>query len=343
MKRIIYTTLIVLCFSIASGIMTSCDNDSHDPDIILSGDISRLVPSYSAHLSCTYSAGNRHIYLSAEPSIYLDMDKWGLKVDKVDYYIDEEFCESKTVAPYKFTYESNEWITGAHSLRADITISGNNIETFILPCSKSLDNSSHQEGAADIYFDYNRVGTGEEFFIAAYLNLDRSSSNTKVTSFSAEWDGVSMGKKTYSPYKLTKVVNDEAGSKHNVSASISYTQGTATKSHSFSFSSYEICGPTTVAPSYRIKSGYKDFENGEYLRGIARIYIGSEVNHNYGFEVYLDDELIAETMNFPYEHEYHLIGLSVGEHTLKEQWVRYNHDGQRISSYSTDEIITITK
>lgn len=334
----IYTIMVMAILAI-----TSCDNDPHDPDIVLSGDISGLVPSYSARLSCSVSTSNKHISLTAEPTIYLDLDKWGLRVDKVDYYIDDVYCETKTVSPYKFTYESNEWTTGAHNLRADISISGKNIETLILPCTKDLDNSSHQSEAVDIYFDYNRVGPGEEFFIAAYLNEERSAPSTKVTSFTGEWNGVTLGTKNYSPYKLTRTVTEEAGTKHSVSAKITYTQGSVTTNYSFSFSQYEICGPTTVAPTYRIKSGYNDFENGDYLRGVARIFIGSEVKATYGFELYLDDVLIAETRQFPYDHEYKLSNLSVGEHTLKEQWVRYNLDGQKLSSYSTDEIITITK
>lgn len=335
--------ILNIIFTIASLVVTSCDDDPHDPDIILSGDISGLVPSYSAWLSCSVTTSNKYIALRAEPKIYLDLNKWGLKVDKVDYYIDNVYQETKTNSPYIFTYESDEWTIGAHNLRADISISGKNIETLILPCTKDLDNTFHQVDAADIYFDYNRVGPGEEFFIAAYLNADRSSPSTKVTSFSAEWDGMSMGAKNYNPYNLTKTVTDEAGSMHNISAKLTYTQGTGTYSYSFSFYKYEICGPTTVAPSYQIKSRYKNFENGEYLRGIARIFIGSEVMAKYGFELYLDDVLIAETQQFPYDHEYKLIDLSIGDHILKKQWVRYSLEGQKVSSFFTEETITITK
>lgn len=130
--------------------LLSCD-DPHDPDIELSGDISMLIPPQSVNLGCSYSITNKNIHLEAEPMIYIDFDRWGLKIDKVEYFIDETLCETKTYAPYKFTYESHEWNSGAHTLRVELTISGDNVDTLILPYTKVLNNSSSGVKNADNY------------------------------------------------------------------------------------------------------------------------------------------------------------------------------------------------
>jgi lipoprotein len=340
--KITLITILWCCLSMVCSVaLTGCDNDPHDPDIELSGNISELIPSCAVNLLCTYSISNEYIDLEATPRIYLNLNKWGLKIDKVDYYIDDVLYDTQTVSPYTFTFESHEWKVGAHTLRADITLSGNNIETIIFPCTRIIDNSSSGSKAADIYFDYNYVGTGDELYIEACFNPERSSDDTKIQSFTASWDNISLGEKNTSPYKLTRIINDAAGSKHTLSASVSYLQGNVIGSHSFSFSSYEVCGPTTVRQSYNICSAYRDFKNGEELRGKAILYKGKDVNINYGLEIYLDNNLIAQSKDFPFEHTYLLSDLYIGEHTVTKTWIRYDDAWNILGSISTDETITI--
>lgn len=344
MKHKIHKTFWMATIALLSAIiLPSCDNDPHDPDIELSGDISNLVPSYSVNLMCSYNTSNKYIHLDAEPHIYLDLDRWGLKIDKVDYYVDDVFCETKTASPYTFTYESHDWYTGAHRVRADLTISGKKIETLILPCTKVLDNSSSGEKAADIYFDFNYVTTGDELCLSVCFNPERSDPSTRIVSAKASWDNVSMGEKSSAPFKFTKKITDAVGTKHDLSASVTYEQGKVKTTHSFSYPTYDICGPTTTRQSYKICSSYRDFKNGEKLKGKAILFKGSEVTTNYELEIYLDDVLIAETKEFPFEHEYLISDLSVGEHKLKQNWVRYDANWVKQGSISSDETITITK
>lgn len=164
-----------------------------------------------------------------------------------------------------------------------------------------------------------------------------------MKSFSAEWDEISMGNKATSPYRLTHTVTDSPGTTHIVSATLKYTQGNSEMSYSFSLPSYEIPGPNSIMQTFRLKSRYSDYQNGDMLEGIARQFIGSEVKVSYEFELYLDDKLIAFSKTFPYELSYRLENLALGDHTLKRQWVRYDEDGNRTSSFSTDETITITE
>lgn len=334
----------ILLLAFVCLLLNSCENDPHDPDFELTGNVQEYFPDYCVRLSTAYNfGGNNYIHLTAEPNFYFSPEEWNLVIEKVDYYIDDEYIQTETVSPYSIEYESKKWNTGAHSVRADITISGKSIDTFVLQTKRIIDNSSSQERAADIWFDYNFATTGQEFFISGNLNPNRSTSGTIMKSFKAEWDEISMGEKTESPYKLQRVITEAVGTKHAVGATMNYVQGNVQLSYAFSMSSYEIPGPTTVKQMFKLKSRYKDYENGEMLEGIARLFIGSEVKATYELELYLDNNPIGTSKSFPYEVSYKLENLNVGDHTLKEQWVRYDEDGNKTSSFSTDEIITITK
>lgn len=333
----------VIAFIFTSLVFASCESDPHDPDIELSGNVSKYFPSYCVNLNVSHNMSNKYFHMTAEPYFYFTPSDWGIVIDKVDYYVDDTFIKTETKSPFTVEYESSNWSVGAHEIRADISISGKNIETFVLQTKKVIDNSSSQEKAADVWFDYNFATTGEEFFISGNINLKRSATGTTIKSFSAKWDESSMGDKTVSPYKLTRIVKENAGTTHSVSATLKYKQGNTEVSYSFSMPSYEIPGPKSIMQTFRLKSRYYDYQNGDFLEGVGRQFIGSEVKATYELELYLDNILIGSTKTFPYELSYKLENLEVGEHPLKKQWVRYDENGNRTSSFATEETITITK
>lgn len=322
---------------------SSCGSDPHDPDPVLSGNVEKYFPSYCVNLNTSYGFSNKNFHMTAEPYFYFDPEKWGIVIEKVAYYIDDSHIKTMTESPFAIEYESSDWSVGAHRVRADITISGDNIETFVLQANKVIDNSSSQTKAADIWFDFNYATTGEEFVVSGNINLKRSAAGTKVKSFSGTWDGTSMGEKTSTPFVLTHKVTDDAGTKHSVDVTLKYMQGATEYRSSFAIPTYEIPGPKSMMLTFRLKSRYADYRNGEMLEGIARQFIGEEVKAIYGFELYLDEKLIGESMMFPYELSYKLENLELGEHILKKQWVRYDEDGNKTSSFSTDEEIIITQ
>lgn len=322
--------------------LTSCEKDPHDPDIELSGNIEKYFPSYCVDLSVSYSMSNRHFKMIAEPHFYFDPSEWGIVIEKIDYFVDDIYIKTETETPFSVEYESNDWSIGAHAVRADITFTGDNIETFVFQATKIIDNSSSQEKAVDLWFDYNFATTGEEFFISGNINYNRTSAGTNIKSFSAKWDDSSIGEKTTSPYKLTRIFTENAGTNHAINASIKLTQGNSVVTYLFSLPSYEIPGPNSIMQTFKLKSRYYDYRNGDILEGIARQFIGAEVKATYELELYLDDTLIGSSKSFPYELSYKLENLELGEHYIKEQWVRYDENGNRTSSFSTNEIITIT-
>lgn len=334
-------TITALVFT--SVMFFSCESDPHDPDPVLSGNVEKYFPSYCVNLNASYNMSNKYFHMTAEPYFYFDPTEWDLVIEKVAYYVDDIYIKTETKSPFSVEYESSDWYVGAHNIRADITISGKNIETFVLQATKVIDNSSSQEKAVDVWFDYNFATTGEEFFISGNINYKRSSSDTTIKSFSAKWDETSMGEKANAPYKLTRTITDQTGTTHAVNATLKYTQGATEVSYSFTLPSYEIPGPKSIMQTFRLKSRYTDYQNGDMLEGIARQFIGSEVTATYEFELYLDNNLIGNAKTFPYDISYKLENLGLGEHTLKKQWVRFDENGNRTNSFSTDEIITITK
>lgn len=342
MDKFKYNYLILLSVILACTI-ASCKNDPHDPDIELSGNVEKYFPSYCVQFGASYSFSNKSFYLTGEPRFYFEPSEWGIKVDKVDYYLDDVYLQTETVRPYSIEYKSSDWKVGPHTFRADITLSSKNIETFVLQCKKVVDNSSSQTHAADIWIDYNYVGQNDEFYISANINTDRSESGTSITSFTALWDEVSLGTTTTSPFKLTRKITEEEGSKHTITATLKYTQGKTEFTYNFGYSSYEVLGPTSARPTFSIKSHYRDYRNGEVLKAIARCYLGSEVKGIYGFRLLLDGEEIDESITFPYDVNYLLNGLSIGEHTLRVIWDRYDEMRNYMFSYSSDETITITQ
>lgn len=323
--------------------LTSCGNDCHDPDIELSGNVEKYFPSYCVNLSVFYNVSNKYFQMTAGPRFYFDPSEWNVKIEKVDYYLDDKYIKSSTITPFSIEYESNNWLGGSHTVRADITISGNDIETFVLQATKVIGSSSSQEIVADIWFDYNYVTTGNEFFISGNINYNRSAKGISIKSFSAKWDDINIGEKLNEPYKLTRIVNEKDGTSHAVSATLIYMQGDIERSCSFSLPSYEICGPNSIMQTFSLKSGYSNYKNGEVLNGIARQFIGSDVKATYELNLYLDSNLIGSSKTFPYELSYKLENMQLGDHTIKKLWIRYNEYGIPTSSYSTDEIITITK
>lgn len=339
-----YNHFIFLIALLCAGvIVTSCDNDPHDPDMELSGKVEQYFPSYCVNLNVTYNMSNKNFHMKAEPRFYFNPAEWGLIIDKVEYYVDDTYIKTETKSPYSIEYDSSDWAPGAHIIRADITISGAKIETFVLQATKVIDNTSSQEKAADVWFDYNFATTGEEFFVSGNINYNRSASGTTIKSFSVKWDDISMGEKNTSPYKFSRIISEDAGTSHSVSATLKYTQGNTEVSYSFSMPSYIIPEPNSIINTFRLKSRYPDYSNGEIMEGIARQFIGSDVKASYELELYLDDNLIGSSKVFPYELSYKLENLTIGDHTLKTQWVRYDEEGNRAYSFSTDDTITIIK
>lgn len=138
MKNLLYILFLSANLLLSGLLFTACSDDPHDPDFELSGDISGYFPEYSIVLNCSYSTQNQNVHLEAEPTIQIDLEKWNLQLERIDYYVDDVFCGSQTEAPYKLIYESSTWTHGTHVVEGIAIISGNNVETVHFPFRKVI-------------------------------------------------------------------------------------------------------------------------------------------------------------------------------------------------------------
>lgn len=345
MESKISNNIIIFWLFVLALLFTSCDDQGpQDPEFVFSGDVSKYVPSYSFSLDCSSAYGGRSFDLTAKPSARFDLSEWGMHIEKVDYYMDGQYIESQSSSPYEFKYHSSNWTPTAHKLTAVLTISGTKINTFKLPLEEVFDYSSTGSESVDVYFDYNYVKPGDTFEIIAGINPERSAANAKITSLTATWDNSEIGTRNSSPFKLTRNITDAAGTSHTVTGRISYTSGGSKPSGSISFThtNYKVCGPTDVMLGYSILSRYRDYRNGERLKGVAHLCLGDLVSERYNFNLLLDGAVIASSSSFPYRHEFLLKGLSVGEHKLTKKWI-VSKNGKVLYTTSTDEFIYIVE
>ncbi len=112
MDKFIFKILILLTVLFAH-ILTSCENDPHDLDIELSGNVEKYFPSYCVQFGGSHSFSNNSFSLSGAPRFYFDPSEWGIKVDKVEYYLDEEYLQTETVSPYAIEYKNSK-LSGLH-------------------------------------------------------------------------------------------------------------------------------------------------------------------------------------------------------------------------------------
>jgi hypothetical protein len=340
-KNILMMSLILMV-----TILSSCKNP-HD-SLELTGDVSKYFPTYCVDLDVISSSMDGNVdTLTCTPTFYFEPEKWGMRIEKVEYFVDDTYCQTETESPYEFMYMPTGWIDmEGHAIRADITITGDKIDTFVFQCTKvltsSISTSSSKSRKADIWTDFGFATTGEEWFISASVNKNRSEGDVTLTSFAATWDDEYMGEATSEPFKLTTLITDDVATMHNITGTIKYTLDKTQYTSSYTMS-YEVPAPTSVRLMFRLKSNYTDYENGEYLEGIARPYIGSEVKKSYALELYLDDKHIGGADSFPYSISYLLENLEVGDHTITSKWICYDENGDFINAYSSDQVITITK
>ena len=127
--------LILILFSGTIGV-TSCEKDAHDPDLLLSGDISEYLPSHSIDLDCSYTASSRYYQLKVTPIIRIDLKYWGLHIDQVEYNYDGKNKITITNPPYRFNVTNSDF--GTHTIKANFIISGETIKTTSFTVSKSI-------------------------------------------------------------------------------------------------------------------------------------------------------------------------------------------------------------
>lgn len=190
----------------------------------------------------------------------------------------------------------------------------------------------------DFYIDYNCVTTGEILHITPNLLIERSSRNCQIEKVKYYWDGDSIDTKTSSPFSLDYQVNDAEGSEHSLRVVVYYSDVNGKDTYYWSYINYRIQKKTETVETWAIKSKREDYKIGETLQIVANRYKWQEQKETCIFNVYLDENKIGESSNFPYELNYKITDIPIGTHTIKGEFVKQS-TGARYSFSENKEIV----
>lgn len=317
---------IGICLTIfASCILSSCAESDND-DIKLSGDISQLIPSYAWQLNCHVVNAYSTTYLKAFPNINADFDFWGLHVAKVNYYIDNDFISYVTNAPFVLNYQTMELIDGKHTMRAVMTISGDDCNDVIMEKTQefSVLNQTYRPHG-EFFIDYNDVTTGDILAVTLELLANRSTDGCEIKQISYIWDDNIMEIQSSAPFSWNYRITEQPNTQHKLQINISYKDNESDNlNYSFSNSTFKIHTDSDAIHSYRLKSTSNVYKKDETLIGVARLYRGRAVSDTYEVRILFDGKQIAQSSDFPYINEYKLSNESIGIHQLQIIWQNGN-------------------
>lgn len=337
--------LLIIC-TVTAGIFISCSDDDNEGEYKLKGDISSLVPEYSYSIDSKVASGSDGTnYLYVVPKLNDNFEYWGLKLTKVDYYIDNVLTSTIKQSPFELLLTASTIGLGNHSVKATMTISGEECDDLILEKSNDFYISSINSSTkttAEIYYDWNYVCKGETLHFTPSIIEERSPKGSKITKASYYWDNVLIETKTQSPFTWDYVVNDEPETSHNIYVKVDYITDNNTGSENFTFSGFTVQKDDESQHFWtrKLASNENTYTNGQTLEGVAKVHIGKNCKDEYSFKLYLDDEIIGESSTFPYEVAYKLKNESIGNHKLTSEWL-YTKDGVSGYKTSTDETIVI--
>lgn len=332
MKRKLSLIAALFQMLLAVTLFSSCD------------DSEGLTINLMMDLNVTSDTSGNHTYITAEPLFSISPSDVSMKVDKIEYYLDDALCKTVTANPYTLEYKSDKILTGRHKIHAVATIIRKDNTSFELESTKEFDINSVESKEADIWFDYNFTSTGDTFYISADVNKKRSP-NVDIISMSVDWDGNKIGETFSAPFRIEKIITEPTGSKHEIKATVKYTQDGVESTRTFEIPMYEIVGSDLYeVTSFILKSSTKEYKNGEYLEAIAHVYPSQFPD--YHLYIYIDDIEIANVTtwsNFQdnkYELKYLLNNLKPGKHILKYRF-DYSSSGNDIMGFPVEEEITI--
>jgi len=348
MKYNKFRVVKVILFSILTiYIFASCKEDENIGEFKLTGNIENLIPENSCDIKYSITkVGNGTNYLVVAPELISEynFEYWGLRLKKVEYYIDGNPFKTVNAAPFELVCPVSEIGIGNHTLMAKIVVGGEYCDDVVLEKSDGFKISSTgtvSQATAEFYFDYNCVCKGETFRITPYILEEKSPEGSRITKVDYYWDGSLTKTITESPFTWEYQVNDEADTEHKIAVHIEYSDNNnVSKSFSWSFGNYTIMNDDDCAFWWQTKSADKVFRNGETVQSVAKFYKGKNCKDAGTFKLYYDGNIIGESGTFPYEIDYKLANQSTGSHTFKTEWTIKNADGEKWT-LSQNETITI--
>jgi len=339
------TNVATLCLLMSFALfMTSCE-DEKVGEYKLTGNIESLIPANSYNITRTITSGsNGTSYLVVVPELNDQFEYWGLYVKKIEYYIDNSLFKTVDTSPYDLICPVTEIGYGNHTVTAKITVSGEYCNDAVLEKSDNFfisSSGSVSSQTAQIYFDYNHICKGEMLHITPYVIEERSPKGSKITEAKYYWDDKLIATKTTSPFTWDYQVDADAGTSHSIRVSLRYSDDNNTNnSLSWSYSNYTVMNDDDCIYYWerKLADNENEYQNGETVESIAKVYKGKNNKNTYTFKLYFDGTVIAESTAFPYEVDYKLENLVAGSHIFKSEWTIKRSDD---TSYKTSQNHTI--
>ncbi len=330
---------LCLLFLLTIGMVSCNEEQTNEDDFKLKGDISKYVPAYAFDLDATILNGSDgYAYMKFSPITRTDLSLWGLQLRSAKYYVDGILVGTGNSSEQTLVAKRSLFDAGKHNVKAQFTIGGEecnevNIdqEDDIFVISPNLD------GYFDI--DYNYVTKGDIFHVELYPPIGNDIHINKVTY---TWDGTNYESVT-SPYDWKHQVTEDIGTDHNLTVTISCTEGSSQITYTMSYSGIKIRDEEDEIVSTDLLNGITEYKNGQTIQLTSKSYIGRAKKDSYEIKYYLDDKLVGQTSSFPYTFKYKLSNESVGIHRLKSLAILKEEDGTEKSSSETNFDFLITK
>lgn len=318
-KKYIPQTFSIVCLILMLA-FSSCD-DENVGEFKLTGNIEKLIPSEAYDLKIDRStASDGEKYLIYSPYMSSNFEKFGLKVKKVDYYVDGELFESATSEPFDLMLKLSILYEGKHSLLAKILVVGEYCDDVTLEVSDDfvVSESGTTSSYVDFYIDSNHVEDGGILYVNPILNEQRSSPGTKIKEIKYYWDGKLVETKNKAPYIWNTQVVSADSEPHTWSLTIEYTNANnKTSIYNYSYQNVTTIKDDDSFTYFDLMSGRNDYELGETIKSVVKSFKGKNCTRKISIKLYFDDEFIGSSSTFPYINEFQLTNQKAGRHIMK--------------------------
>ena len=344
-KKKFYLAKWIKVFPFLSAILlaftTSCENFSDSLDNVR--DINMVFPPNS--FNTTVEDGNDATLVISSPKFTSSLENIGYKIKNIKYYIDNIFVTEVSSAPFSLHSQVPPLLGGKHTLDAVITTVGENLEENVTNCQSFFYVTNLKER---IIIDYDPViRTEGKFHVSASVFALYEQSTMNIDSIRLVFNNQTMACVTEHPYSMEYPVGSLTPyQNYPISIKVWYSQKYSSYSIQYSHevkSSILALGENETITYFALCNSDVAYYNGEVIQGRGKLYSGLNDNDDHRLNIYIDNNIVASSSEFPYDFIYKLTGLEKGPHTLKYVWETFDENGKIKNSNESKETFTIVR
>ena len=206
MKRYFIVTILLGIFLFS---LNSCEKEESNWN--RPTDISPYVPSDIIGLSGGFGCDGTYVDISYTISFWNRLDFWQLKVNSIEYYIDDELIESQEEEPYSIIYHGKNLSEGKHkfTIRANFTDLCSN-KKFSVDKIKEFDiiapNVQVDQSKVNLYTTYSMTTSSNSIWFnlqEVILSSELKNANWNITSVTYYLDEEKIGESSTEPFSFT--------------------------------------------------------------------------------------------------------------------------------------------